>query len=161
MVPDATTNILVTGICKHYHGEAAQRRSKASPVKESQFAIASFSIPFNEMYQHKHDKVSYSNECNETRVFQRVQTSEEGYGYDDEPMPSQKLPSPSKESAHENSHPKVPVYQKSDTSVLLAERSNHAWHQVSNDDEIADTNAEAFDSNRRVEEESRRRVCHL
>ena len=64
-------------------------------------------------------------------------------------------------NVHECSDPEVPVSEKGRASITLAEAAHHTRHKVSNDDQVADADTEAFDSNGRIEDDGCSRICHL
>ena len=62
---------------------------------------------------------------------------------------------------HEGRNPELPVNQERDVARTRRESSNNARHQISDDDKVADSHAEALDSNRSVEDDGQIRICHL
>jgi hypothetical protein len=66
-----------------------------------------------------------------------------------------------KENLHKHSHPKVPVDKKRDSIGALVETPHNTRHEISNDDQVADPNSEAFDGNCSVEKDRCVRICDL
>ena len=62
---------------------------------------------------------------------------------------------------HERSNPELPVNQERDVARTRRETSNNARHQISDDDKVADSHAEALDRNCSVEDDGQIRICHL
>ena len=62
---------------------------------------------------------------------------------------------------HKGRNPELPVNQERDVARTRRESSNNARHQISDDYKVADSHAEALDSNRSVEDDGQIRICHL
>lgn len=52
---------------------------------------------------------------------------------------------------HERRDPEMPVYEISDLTSLLVETKDNAWHEISNDDKVANRYTEALNRNGSVE----------
>ena len=98
------------------------------------------------MVDNQHDEVADGYERNNRCVLQRVESSEEGERYDDE---------------HECGNPEMSIKHEWWQCTVILKTSHHSRHQVSNYDQIADTNSEAFDSDRSVEYDGGVGVCDL
>ena len=64
-------------------------------------------------------------------------------------------------NTHKACDPEVSIHQEADTASVLAEALDHAWHQVSYYDEVANPYPETLDRNCRVEYYGGIRVCDL
>jgi hypothetical protein len=62
---------------------------------------------------------------------------------------------------HKGRNPELPVNQERDVARTRRESSNNARHQISDDDKVADSHAEALDRNRSVKDDGQVRICHL
>ena len=62
---------------------------------------------------------------------------------------------------HEGRDPELPVNQERDVARTRRESSTTARHQISDDDKVADSHAEALDRNCSVEDDGQVRICHL
>jgi len=63
--------------------------------------------------------------------------------------------------AHECGNPEMPIHQVANFAGAFVEAQHDAWHQVSNDDEVADANAKALDGDGGVEYDGEVRVSDL
>jgi hypothetical protein len=66
-----------------------------------------------------------------------------------------------KGNLHKHSHPKVSIDKKRNGISALVEPPHNTWHEISNDDQVADPNAKAFDSNCSVEKDRCVGICDL
>ncbi len=53
------------------------------------------------------------------------------------------------------------VHQKWSNIWVLVDSANHTWHQITNNDEVRDTDTKALDGNSGIEEDGRRWICDL
>jgi len=65
------------------------------------------------------------------------------------------------DNLHKSRNPELPVNQERDVARTRRETSNNARHQISDDDKVADSHAEALDRNRSVKDDGQVRICHL
>lgn len=70
------------------------------------------------------------------------------------------IPRISQGSLHEGCNPKLSAEQELSLWTVV-ESSDHPRHQISDDDQVADANAEAFDGNRRIKNYSSIRIGDL
>ena len=63
--------------------------------------------------------------------------------------------------SHESSHPEMSVNEKPYSSSIFTETSDNARHQVSDNDQIADSYPEAFDRNSGIKYHSSIGICDL
>ena len=63
--------------------------------------------------------------------------------------------------SHESSHPEMSVDEEAHSSSILTKPSDNAGHQVSDNDQIADSHPKAFDRNGGIKDDSCIRICDL
>ena len=64
-------------------------------------------------------------------------------------------------NTHKACDPEMSIHQETDTTSVLAEPLDHAWHQIPYYDEVADPYSETLDCNCGVEYYGGVRVCNL
>lgn len=87
------------------------------------------------MVDDENDQISNGDERNDACVLEGVQSSQETKRYDDE---------------HECRDPEVSVDQEGNLTRVLIETPDDSWHQVANDDQIGDSDSEAFYGDRGI-----------
>ena len=63
--------------------------------------------------------------------------------------------------SHESSHPEMSVDEESYSSSIFTEAPYNTGHQVSDNDQIADSDPKAFDRNGGIKDDSCIRICDL
>ena len=73
-------------VCKHYDWETLEGRNKTAPLDDSDHSSISHSISFTEVVNDQNDQVSNGDQCDNTRVLERIKTTKERERDDNEPM---------------------------------------------------------------------------
>jgi len=76
----------VARVCKHYDRETLEGRNKTAPLDDSDYSSVGHSISFAEVVDDQNDQVSNGDQCDNTRVLERIKTAKECEGNDNEPM---------------------------------------------------------------------------
>ena len=76
----------MTCVRKDDDGETAQSWDESAPMDDSNWSSVCHSVAFEKMRQHQNSEVSDRHQCNNAGVLERVESTEEGKGNDDEPV---------------------------------------------------------------------------
>ena len=148
LVEDAK-HVLMARVGEHDDGERGQRGNSTGPGEDAQgrrIVAIGQRVMRGEVVHDQDDKVADRDERDDRGVFERVEPAQKRERNDHQ---------------HKGGHPEVSVDQKTRETVLVGEAEDNAGHQITNDDQIADTHPEALDGDGRVENDRRVRVCDL
>ena len=67
----------------------------------------------------------------------------------------------SRDDLHKCCDPEMSIYQEGSQIFCTGKASHNPWHQISNDDQVADTNTEAFNGDSRIKDYRGIWVCEL
>lgn len=138
-----TEHVLVARVGEDDDGEGGERGHDAGPFEDAQGRLVvsvGEGVVFREVVDHQDDQVPDGDQGDDRGVLERVQPAQEGEGDDDQ---------------HEGGDPKVPVEHERTQAVLVGEPANHPRHQVPDDDQVADPDAEALDGDGGVKDDRR------
>jgi hypothetical protein len=144
-------------ISKNNDGKALERGHKPCPLEHSYRSSIRHGISLEKMIFYEHDKISNGYQCYDARVLQGVQAAEERKGNYNKPsnISNENVPNQIKRRIHKASNPKMSINKKGDGVCTLIEPSNNTWHEISDNDQVADAHAKTFDCNGSVEYNSR------
>lgn len=123
----------------------AQGCNRSRPFDDPNVAWVGMSV-YREMIDYQNDEVADRDQSNDARVLERIQTSQEAQGDNQE---------------HESSNPEVPVKQVRRVPVVANKAQDHSRHQVSDNDHVRNAHAKAFNGNCGIKNYRCVRVCYL
>ena len=78
--------ILMTGVGENDNGKAAEGRNSTFPLKDPYGPRILLCVPFNEVRNDKYDQIANGYQRYDASVFQRIETAQEGKGYNNKPV---------------------------------------------------------------------------
>lgn len=136
----------MTSVCKNNYGKCAQECHCTLRLEDAEGALVLQRFGA-EMINHENDEVANGYQGNDAGIFERVESSKETQGNDEE---------------HESRDPKVPVREvRSLIRDGAVEPEDNLGHEIADDDQVGNTHSEALDGDGGVEEDRGVRIREL